>query len=231
PQPCTTPCLPVGTPVLRAVSENRFVIVHREGSEENLLLGQCSRRSFSLKIRWQLIPTPEVVESADAVPRVTLPGLAQKDRVLLRDEPVLLALPLRFQVKITNQIREALAFDKQRKELGSLFLQTRGRRNVEELEARKLPEERPVHAQVDDIRIKVSVVRVNVREGDHRHVIGRRISNAKRKPVCEGDAIAAPVGRGDQILADLEWLDKVSALGFGGLEIIFFRMRENEIER
>src|SRR5205814_1999546 len=186
--------------------------------------------SFNLKVLWQLIATPEVVESADAVPRVTVPGLAQKDRVLLGDEPELLALPLCLQVEITSQIREALAFDKQRKELGSLFLQAHGGRNVEELEARKLPEERPVDEQVGDIRIKVSVVRVKVREGDHRHIIGRRISNAKRKPVSEGDAIAAPVGRGEQILADLESLDKVSALGFRGLEIIFFRMRENEVE-
>ncbi len=63
-----------------------------------------------------------MVKTADAFPRVTLPGLVQKDCVLLCDEPELLALPLRLQVEITGQIRETLAFDKQRKELGSLFL-------------------------------------------------------------------------------------------------------------
>jgi len=59
---------------------------------------------------------------------------------------------------------------------------------------------------------------------------GRKIGNAERESVCEGDAIAAPVGRSEQILAHLESLDKVPALGISRLEIIFFRMRENEIE-
>ncbi len=156
--------------------------------------------------------------------------MAQKGRVLLRDEPVLFTVPLRLHVEITSQIREALTFDKQRKELGSLLLETRFSRNVKELEARKLPEQRPVGAQVRYIRIKVSVVRINVSEGDHRHVFGRRISNAERKPVREGDAAMVLYGWREQALADLESLDKVSALGFRGLEIIFFRVSENEVE-
>ncbi len=100
------------------------------GSKKNFLRGRLRRRSFSLKILWQLIATPEIVEGADAFPRVMLPGLAQEDRVLLGDEMVLLALPLRLKVEITSQIREAFAFDKQGENLGSLFLQARCGRNV-----------------------------------------------------------------------------------------------------
>ena len=81
-----------------------------------------------------------------------------------------------------------------------------------------------------DKRIEVLVLRVNIREGDHRRVIRRRISNAKRKSIREGDAGAAPIGRSEQILADLESLDKESALGFRGLEIVVVWMIENEIE-
>src|SRR5216683_1619887 len=81
-----------------------------------------------------------------------------------------------------------------------------------------------------DVCVEVLMIRVNIREGDHRHVIGRRISNAERESVREGDAVATSVGRSEQILADLESLDKVPALGFRGLEIIFFRVSENEIE-
>jgi len=201
-----------------------------DGTKEDLLHGHWRGCTFSLKILWQLVAAPEVVESVDAFARVTLPGLAQKGCVLLRDEAVLFALPLRLQIEITVQIREALAFDKQRKEFSCLFLQAHRCRNVEELEAREPPEQRSVGAQVSDIRIKVLMLGVNVSEGDHRHVFGRRISNAERKSVSEGDAIAAPVGRGEQILAHLESCDKVPALGFGRLEIIFFRVTENEIE-
>src|SRR5216683_2352632 len=53
--------------------------------------------------------------------RKLLHDLPQKGRILLRDEPVLFALPLRLQIEITVQIRSALAFDKQRKELGRLL--------------------------------------------------------------------------------------------------------------
>src|SRR5258708_33246252 len=104
------------------------------GSEEDLLHEHWGWGSFRLKILWQLIAFPQVVKIADALAGVTLPGVAQEDCVLLRDEPVLLALPLRVQVEITVQIREALAFDKKRKDLGSLVLQTRGGREVKELE-------------------------------------------------------------------------------------------------
>jgi hypothetical protein len=200
------------------------------GSKKNLLRGRWRWHRFSLKILRQLIATPEVVESADAFTRVTLPGLVQEDRVLLRDEPVLLALPLCLQVEITSQISEAVAFDKQREELGSLFLQARCGRNVEELEARELAEEWPIGSQMGDIPIQVLVFGINVREGDHRHVIRRRISNAEGKSVREGDAIAVPVGWSEQSLTHLESLDKVPALGLSRLEIIVFRMRKNEIE-
>src|SRR5258708_34143034 len=97
-----------------------------DGTKEDLLHGQWHRRgcSFSLKILWQLVATPEVVESVDAFARVTLPGLAQKDCVLFRDELVLLALPLRLQIEVTVQTRAALALESHRTALGSLPLYT-----------------------------------------------------------------------------------------------------------
>jgi hypothetical protein len=81
-----------------------------------------------------------------------------------------------------------------------------------------------------DVRVEVSVLGIDESEGDHRYVFGRRISNVERESVCEGDASTVPFGRQEQALIDLESLDKVPALGFRGLEIIFFRVSENEIE-
>jgi hypothetical protein len=82
-----------------------------------------------------------------------------------------------------------------------------------------------------DIPSKVSVVGINVREGDHRHVLGRRIGNAERKSIREGYDVAVLFGWREQAFVYLESPDEVPPLGFCRLEIVFFRMRENEIER
>jgi len=83
---------------------------------------------------------------------------------------------------------------------------------------------------VCNVCFEVSVLGINVGEGDHRHVIGRRIGNAEGKSVGKGDAVAVFLGWREQTLIDLESLDKVPALCFRCLEIVFFRVSENEIE-
>jgi hypothetical protein len=84
---------------------------------------------------------------------------------------------------------------------------------------------------VGHICVEISVLGVNVSEGDHRHVIGRRIGNAERKPIRKGDAGTVLCGWREQPFVDLESADKVSPLGVRCLETVFFRVSENEIER
>jgi hypothetical protein len=83
---------------------------------------------------------------------------------------------------------------------------------------------------MSDVGIEFSMLRINVSEGDYRHVFGSRICNAQGKPVRK-DAKALRTIRGEQALFYPEALDKVSAFVFRGLEIVFLRMTEDEVER
>jgi hypothetical protein len=204
--------------------------LHGERSEDDLLRWQRRCRCLSLDVLRESIPLPEIIESRDAVPSETLPGFAQKDRVLLRDEPILLVVPLGLEIEITRQVPETLAFHVEREELSRLFLRTRRARNVEELETWKMPEQRPISAQVSDVRIQISVLGIEVSEGDHRQEVGRRIRNVERESVDEGDALAMLFGGEKQTLGNLEPPHEILAFGFRCLEIVILRVSEDVIE-
>ncbi len=184
-----------------------------------------------MKILGQLISVPQVVQRADAVASETLPAFAHEDDIRFGKKSVLLVVPLRLKIEIARQVREALSFREQRKQFSSLFVLTRCGRNVEELEGRKLSEERPVGTQVRDKCLKTFVFRIDVSEGDHRHELGWRIGNTERETVGESDASAVFFRWEKQILQCLESSNEVFPLGFCGLEIVVFRVSEDVIER
>src|SRR5215472_7326645 len=83
---------------------------------------------------------------------------------------------------------------------------------------------------MSDVGVEVSVLGVNVGEGDHRHVVRSWIGDAQGKPIGERDAIAFRSGRGKQGFFYLEAADEVPTFLFGCLEILLLRMGEDEIE-
>src|SRR5262249_8104835 len=144
---------------------------------------------------------------------------------------VLPVVPLRLKIEISCQIRKAPSFREQRKQLRGLLLLACCGRNVQKLKARKLSEKRPVRTQMGDKCLKTFVFQIDVSEGDHGHKVGRRIRNTEREAVRESDSAAVFLCWEKKILGHLESPNEVLALGFCGLEIVVFRVSENEIER
>src|SRR5579863_3393941 len=101
-------------------------------------------------------------KSAEYLAVETLRGLVPEDHVILCDKAVFPAIPLGLDIEVAGQIREALGFHKERKQFRCFLLEARCGRNVDELEARKLPEQRPIGTQVRDVAVEVSVLRINV---------------------------------------------------------------------
>ena len=64
--------------------------------------------------------------------------MVPEDRVVLCDEAIFPAVPLGLDIEVASQIREDAAFHKEREKFACLLLEARRRRNVDELEARKL---------------------------------------------------------------------------------------------
>ena len=103
-QRCLTPDLPAVTPVLGAVTENRFVSRHCNGSEQDLLLDGRRRKSLRLEVLRQAISRPQVLKRSDARSRKSLSGFAHEDHFTLCQKPILFAVPFGLQVEIPRQI-------------------------------------------------------------------------------------------------------------------------------
>lgn len=160
----------------------------------------------------------------------TLRGPVPEDHVVLCYKAVFPVIPLGLDIEVAGQIRETPVFHKEREKLACFLLEARCRRNVDELEARKLPEQRPVGTQVRDVSVEVSVLGINVGKSRHRHVIGSGIGYAERKCLGERDGLAMLIGQRKQALAEFEPFDEVASLLFRRLEIAVFRAGKDEIE-